>query len=304
MSVGEKFIKDIENYAAEGERICRGASERGGLSRAEMRRLDELEGSCIPIAVHAYQLMADMKGKRVPDRTHLLPDLRRRKGLHVSNDGDRPAIYIYGEIGENPGRINAADFRSALSQFRSTEPVDVHLHTKGGSFSEGVAIHNLITNRRGEVHGFNDGEAHSAGSIIFQACSTRTMASGSLQMVHYASIESEGHWNEDDLERLLGVVKGVNRELIAIYRTRWTGTEAALDAALRKETYFTPEQAIEVGLADFASDRVTLASAETTGGYKSPTFQLSACAGPHKNYDMRGREFRLWSLTAMEMRCD
>ena len=87
------------------------------------------------------------------------------------------------------------------SRIAPNEPLDLHVHSPGGDFREGVAIHSLIRIRSGAFHGFVDGRAASAGSLILMPCATITMAPASELMLHFASVEPRGKMQEDDLAR-------------------------------------------------------------------------------------------------------
>ena len=55
-------------------------------------------------------------------------------------------------------------------------------------------------------------------------------------------------------------MRQTNETLIQIYMTRWKGTPPQLFDALRKESWFSAEEAVAVGLADGVSDKISLAA--------------------------------------------
>ena len=303
MSVAEKFIKRIESHVAIGLGKIEAAEKRGHLTPEDLAYLNDIEGSKLPILAAAYEMAAERDGKRVRSRSDLNPDVLAHKGLHVSNAGDKPALYVYGPIGESHGGISADDFRTELSRFSSQETVDLHVHSPGGSFTEGVAIHSLIRNRAGMVNGFVDGVACSAGSVILMACAEVTMAPASEMMIHFASVQSPGSMTADDLAKALKLVQDTNEKLIGLYAPRWKGSEKELRDALSKETYFNPEEAIDRGLADYVSSSLRVAAyAVVAGTCRTPGFSIAASAGPHKRFNMRKATLTLWQMEADSMR--
>jgi ATP-dependent protease ClpP protease subunit len=301
MIASKHFIGEIDRLAGEGIDACIRARRRGGFTRQDLAKLDALECSRFGAALMAYQLASTHEGRRVPDRGHLIPDPRARKGLHVANRSERPAIYVYGEIGDGFGNISAEDFQSALSTIDSRATLDLHVHSPGGSFHSGVAIHSLIKNRPGSTHGYVDGHAASAGSLILLPCDHVVMDVGTTQMIHFASLDVSGSWGEKDFARALDVVQETNRALLDLYSERWQGTREELHNALSTERYFSPEQAIAVGLCD-AVGEARIAAHETTRKYHNASFSVAAKEGPHKQMRLREAGFRLWQMLADEMR--
>ena len=303
MSVAEIFIRRIESHVAIGLNKIEAAEKRGHLTVDDVTYLNDIEGSKLPILATAYELAAKRDGKRVRNRNDLVPDVRAYKGLHVSNVGDKPSLYVYGPIGESHGGITADDFRAELSNFNVQEPIDLHVHSPGGSFSEAVAIHSLIRNRLGPVNGIVDGIAASAGSLILMACAEVTMAPASEMMIHFASVENSGSMTADDLAQALKLVQDTNEKLMGMYAPRWKGTAKELRDSLSKETYFTPEEAVDRGLADYVSASVRIAAyAVVTGTCRTPGFSIAAHAGPHKRFRLRRAGLEIWQMAADEMR--
>src|SRR3954467_809242 len=103
MSVAERFVDKIETEVA----ICReklaAAEQRGYPTPEELKYLNDAEWSRLPTYATAFEMAAHRDGKRVRSRRDLVPDVLSRKGLHVSTKGNRPAVYVYGTIGESHG---------------------------------------------------------------------------------------------------------------------------------------------------------------------------------------------------------
>ena len=161
VAIAEQFIKRWRLRLRLKSPTSMQPQRRGRLTDEELTRYNKLLWSDIPILVTSCRIAAERAGKTIRDRSDRFPNVLEEKGLHVSNARHRPEIFVYGEIGF--GGITADEFRSALGAFTPDEPLDLHVHSPGGDFREGVAIHSLIRIRSGAVHGFVDGRAASAG---------------------------------------------------------------------------------------------------------------------------------------------
>lgn len=175
----------------------------------------------------------------------------------VTVSSDHPTVWLYGDIG-GPGGITAESLRRELAEIPDSAPLDLHVHSDGGLFKEGIAIYSLLHHRPGPVHAYVDGRAASAGTFPLMAADTVTMMTGSWLMIHQAASQVEG--GADDHRWAAAKLDEINRQLVDIYRPRWKGTREELEAALAAETWFSAEQAVAVGLADRVSPAMAIAA--------------------------------------------
>ena len=169
---------------------------------------------------------------------------------------DKPAqLYIHGIIGGYD--IAAIQLIEALQQIGSKDLV-CRIHTRGGGVYEGIAIHNALRAHKGKTTGMVDGLVASIGTYVLSACDTRQMPSNTSMMIHNPQI---GAWGEDDdLEAALQQWKN-SRELISQEYVERSGGKKTLEEfleAMKKETWFTAEKALEWGLVDEVIDPVDL----------------------------------------------
>jgi ATP-dependent protease ClpP protease subunit len=180
-------------------------------------------------------------------------------GLKITNaNGDRATVDLYGVIGDEYGGITADQFRKEVAAIPSKTPIDVHIHSDGGSFFDGVAMHSQLRQRTGEVNVIVDGIAASAASLVAMAGKTITMAKHSWMMIHEAN--GALHGRASDFRAAAERLEATNREIVSIYAGRWKGTEDELRAALDAETWLNAEQSVAIGLADSVSDSVAIAA--------------------------------------------
>lgn len=161
-------------------------------------------------------------------------------------------VYLYEDIEQGlasriVGELRAADGADIL----------LHVNSYGGDVFEGKTIMQALRAHEGMVTARVEGIAASAASFITVGGADRiVMCEGSRLMIHNAL--SMAYGNANDLDKLSEQLRGQSQDIAAIYAERsGTPVEAWLEA-MDKETYFTAEQAVTVGLADAVEEsRVT-----------------------------------------------
>lgn len=172
--------------------------------------------------------------------------------------GNRPAMWLYGPIGSDFGGISADSFRQELAEIPKGQEFDLHIHSEGGSFWDGVTIHNQLSQRKGKVAVVVDGLAASAASLIAMAGSTIEMPRHSWMMIH--EVQSIAMGRASDFREVADRMDVLNDEIVSIYANRWKDDEDALRTALNAETWLTAEAAFEAGLTDSVTDAMAEAA--------------------------------------------
>lgn len=193
--------------------------------------------------------------RRPRNRWTNLAKPQTREGLRVEAALSSPSqdtvaeLWLYDLIDEFGGEwgISAAMVAEALSGIDANRLL-VHINSPGGSFFEGVAIHNLLRQHSAEVHILVDGLAASAASVIAMAGSHIKMGVGSQLMIHRASGCCWG--TADDMRGSAVKLDQTDADIAAIYAARAGGTPEQWMAALKVETWYTAAQAVTAGLAD------------------------------------------------------
>lgn len=169
-------------------------------------------------------------------------------------------LYIYDDVSEygefdwwtweyKESETSAKYFKKALENVSESDTIELHINSYGGSVKEGVAIYNLLKQKKcKEIVAYVDGFAYSIASVILQAADRRIMGLGTSLLIHNMWLSIAG--NADDLRKAaddLDVLMESNRQ---IYLERANVTEEELINMMNKETYLTPEKAVEMGFAD------------------------------------------------------
>lgn len=176
-----------------------------------------------------------------------IKEIKHSFKAEVSADGMNE-ITIYGDIGDGFfwESTSASDVKNALKDM--TGDVTIHLNSPGGDAFDGIAIYNTLKNHEGKVTVRVDGWAASAASIIAMAADELIMNTGTMMMVHEASTIAFG--SKKEMKSTLNALEGLDQSLADIYMTRFKGERPEIETCIENETWFTANEAVDVGLAD------------------------------------------------------
>ena len=142
--------------------------------------------------------------------------------------------------------VGAYDFLKELNDV-DTDNLTVHINSYGGSVSEGLAIHNMIKEFKGNVTTVCDSFACSIASVIFMAGKERVMHKGSLLMIHHAWTWASG--NAKDLRKQADDLDKITEPSIVIYEKYSNLSRDEIVELMDNETWITAEEALEMGFA-------------------------------------------------------
>lgn len=188
--------------------------------------------------------------------------------LKIRNaDAKKPEVLLYGVIGDDFGGVTPKMLRDELAAIDGKKPITLHIHSEGGSFFDGVAMHAMLRQRAGGVDVVVDGLAASAASLVAMAGRTITMSQHAWMMIHEAHA---AYWGRAaDFLAAAERLEATNDEIVKIYSDRWNGDAVELRAALDAETWLDSEAAVTAGLADGVSEALAVAaSISDRFGYK------------------------------------
>lgn len=209
------------------------------------------------------------KNKRVWQQAFLLYQYLSERGDKRKNilnwrmepvqQANKTVLYIYDDVTEygdfdwnaweyKDSETSAKFFAEKLEEIPEGEAIELHINSNGGSVKEGVAIYNLLKQKQNTKVGIVDGVAHSVAFLILQACETRKMCLGTTALIHNMWMYCHGNATQlrkyaDDLDDMMEA----NRQ---VFMERATISEEELKDLMEKETYLTPDKALEYGLID------------------------------------------------------
>lgn len=145
--------------------------------------------------------------------------------------------------------ISAADF---IAQLRGVTAgtIELHISSPGGDVFDGIAMYNALRDHPARVEVVVNSLAASAASFIAMAGDTVKMNRAASLMIHEAMTVTGG--NEADHLRSAELLGRVSDTIAGLYAGRAGGTVAEWRERMRAETWYSPAEAVEAGLADEA----------------------------------------------------
>ena len=163
---------------------------------------------------------------------------------------DRVAdIYIFGDIVPFKffdGDVSAAGIVGEIEDLVVDE-IRVHIDSYGGAVSEGWAIYNALRQHPARVVTYGDGFVASAALYPFLAGEERVASNLSAYFFHRVSIRAEGY--SDELRAAADEADMMTDIGISAFVERTNMDEAEVRRLMDGETWLTPAQALEYGLA-------------------------------------------------------
>lgn len=157
-------------------------------------------------------------------------------------------VHIFDEIGFFG--VTASDFVRDMAGISGD--VDLHMNCPGGDVFEAVAIYNSLKQHQdsGTVSVSIDGLAASAASFIAQAASPGqlSISKNASMMIHDAF--GMGIGNAADMRQLADLLDQQSGNIASIYADRSGRPADQWRAAMKTETWYVGQDAVNAGLAD------------------------------------------------------
>lgn len=173
-----------------------------------------------------------------------------KKYYNLETEGTKAALYIYGDITSWPwmeSDVSSCNLSKQLEQLGDVDEIDVYINSYGGEVAEGLAIYNALKRHKAKVTTYCDGFACSIASVIFMAGDVRVMSTASLLMIHNAWTYASGNANE--LRKQADDLDTITQASINAYMEKVNISEEELKGLLDEETWLSPQEALEKGLA-------------------------------------------------------
>lgn len=169
-------------------------------------------------------------------------------------------VTLYDEIGIYGTR--SSEFAERLKEAGEGD-ITLRVNSPGGDVYEGLAIMNQLRNHPGKVTAYVEGLAASAASfIVVGGADELIMNRNSELMIHDAMSMVSG--NAEEITTALAGLERASENIASIYAEKAGGDSEPWREAMRAETWFTAEEAVEAGLAD------------SVGGIARPAVEVAA----------------------------
>ena len=154
-------------------------------------------------------------------------------------------IAIYDEIGA--WGVTASDFVNELKGVTARN-IQLSINSPGGDVFDGLAILNSLRQHPANVNVVVDGVAASAASFIAMAGDSVKMAPQAMMMIHDAAGLVIG--NAQDMQEMATLLDKTSDNIASVYAQRAGGTQEDWRNAMKAETWYTDQEAVDSGLAD------------------------------------------------------
>ena len=168
-------------------------------------------------------------------------------------------IFIQGEI-NNDSAVDFIRQLMVLCREDSEAPVDILINSHGGEIKSGLLMYDMIQSCRTPLRMFCIGSAYSMAGLLFASGRKgfRYMFEHSELMLHEPLLVNHVGGSASSIrsvsESLMDTRRKINR-ILALHTSR---TEEEIEKATAFDHYFSPEEAIEFGLADSIADFSTI----------------------------------------------
>lgn len=178
-------------------------------------------------------------------------------GITAPENKDTDTFYAYGRLvadgsffSDFPGTFTASSFKEWLDNSGPDASLTIRFNSHGGSLTDGVAMASLLKNKingGAKVTAIVDGMCASAVTFPFLECSTRLMNDMSRVMVHNPSGIMEG--GASDFRAFADVLEGYQKDMAKKYASVSNLSEDQALDAMKAETFYNPDEAVENGIA-------------------------------------------------------
>lgn len=159
-------------------------------------------------------------------------------------DNDDQWIYDWFEVeATSPKKVI-----DLINQVKNNEDLEVEINSGGGSVFAGSEIYTALKSYDGKVITRIVGLAASAASVIAMAGDDILISPTGQIMIHNASGSCGGDYR--DMEKGAEILKNVNATISNAYRIKTGLSNDELLDMMNKETWLTPQQALEMKFVD------------------------------------------------------
>jgi ATP-dependent protease ClpP protease subunit len=156
-------------------------------------------------------------------------------------------ITIDGEIGREQGQITAQWVKSQLPA-NGTDPIEVSIHSEGGSVIEGFAIYDAIKAYAGPKKCVVASSAFSIASFIPMAFDDVEITPNGYMMLHNPYMTCEG--DAAEFAKRSSLLSEMNTNMVNAYAAKSGKSIDEVKAILKEETYLNASNALANGFVN------------------------------------------------------
>ena len=176
--------------------------------------------------------------------------MNKQKPYYFIQQAQREAdVYIYGDITAYRWKESDMSAHSLVQEIKNldVDVIRVHIDSRGGSVAEGWGIYNALRDHPARVETYGDGFVASAALYPFMAGEERYASQLSAYYFHQVVTYASGY--ASDLRAAAEEAEILREEGLAAFTGRTQMTAEEVRQLQKDETWLTPEQALEKGVA-------------------------------------------------------
>ena len=160
-------------------------------------------------------------------------------------------IIIDGVIGTNPGEISASMVKAQLPA--NGEPIELVIHSEGGSVFEGFAIFDAVNEYPGRKTASIKSSAFSIASLIPMACDEVSITPNGYMMIHrpYGGVEGD----DEQMTNQAALIRDMRAKMTTAYAVRSGRSEEEIAAMMERETFLNAENCLAMGFVNRITDK-------------------------------------------------
>ncbi|MFZ3002070.1 MAG: head maturation protease, ClpP-related [Undibacterium umbellatum] len=209
-----------------------------------------------------------------------------KKPLNVVKNeaGTEATLYVYDIIDSYWG-VAAKDVAEALSGLAGDTTLHVRINSPGGDVFEGRAISTLLKEFSGKTVAHVDALAASAATTVALGCDEIIMADGAYFMIHNAWCVAIG--NKKDMQDMYALLDKMDGTIANDYAVKSAKSIDEIKVLMDAETWFTAQEAVDIGLVDSISKAAEAPENATTKNFNLSAYQRApkALTEPPKQED-------------------
>lgn len=154
-------------------------------------------------------------------------------------------LYLIGQVGNE---ITLSDLIEKVENSDKEQPLNINIHSQGGSVYEGLAIYNYLKSLKQEVNTSSSGLVASIASIFFLSGKNRTINNTDNFLIHLPSSLSMG--NAKDLEKTAKELRNIEDKLSTIYENETNLTKDEALELMKKDEFLDVDFLKEKGFVN------------------------------------------------------
>ncbi len=177
--------------------------------------------------------------------------LRFEMRMAAENVGE---IKVYSVIdswkwGEDDPAVTSNDFDKALKKLGKVDTLNIRVNSPGGVVSEAVAMRTMLMNHPAKKIVNIEGYCCSAATLFATIPGAKVrMAKGGEFMIHRPV---SGRWgNADEMLSAYNYLKKGEEDIAEMYAAKTGATREEMLEAMKAETWYTAQEALEAGFVD------------------------------------------------------